>query len=232
MGTTTKWTRLPLRLTTISRLQSIFSSRPRAPIPVYGWVSTLFLCRKELQDCFIGGVVDESEVLEIQPHRLFATAMVALSGIELLATMGPPPCAAKRSDMFVSTATRFSVSSSIALSSEEATILWSFRNALSHTFGLFHLDENGAVVPIYVYSTDNPGPVVTRLESPEGNVAWEICIESLVALFLNIVHAFETHTRTDHAAAEWFLPGFAKHGRIFHKGPHIVRGGGQSLARR
>src|SRR4030095_1218971 len=50
--------------------------------------STLHLVRREVQDCLIGKVVDESQVVTVareEPHRLVATMMVLMAGVDLLA---------------------------------------------------------------------------------------------------------------------------------------------------
>ena len=48
----------------------------------------LYLLRREVQDCFIGKVVPEDQVIaesQKDRHRLFATVMVIMAGIDLLA---------------------------------------------------------------------------------------------------------------------------------------------------
>ena len=48
--------------------------------------SVLYLVRREAQDCLIGKVVPESQVLrQFDQHRLFATVMVVFAGIDLVA---------------------------------------------------------------------------------------------------------------------------------------------------
>ena len=50
--------------------------------------STLHLLRREAQDCLIGKLVPEENVIEEaqhEPHRLFATTMVLMTGVNLLA---------------------------------------------------------------------------------------------------------------------------------------------------
>ena len=57
---------------------------PKQPGPFF---SSLHLARQEMQDCLIGTVVAEDAIL-VYPgkrHRLFATVMVIMSGIDLLA---------------------------------------------------------------------------------------------------------------------------------------------------
>jgi hypothetical protein len=52
--------------------------------------SVLYLARREMQDCFIGMIVAEKEVVAQsvkEKHRLFATVMVIMSATDLLAKM-------------------------------------------------------------------------------------------------------------------------------------------------
>ena len=69
-----------------------------------------------------------------------------------------------------------------------------FRNALSHTFGPYDEDKAGQHTPLWVFSSDNPAPVVATRE--DGSC--EICIESLVRLFLHMVTAFRNHLQEAH----------------------------------
>lgn len=77
-----------------SAVEMFFREPP--PGGVLGWVSPLCLCRQELQDCFVGQVVGKKHIFDHPHHRMFATAMVALSGIELLARMVPAPDTLRR----------------------------------------------------------------------------------------------------------------------------------------
>jgi hypothetical protein len=101
-----------------------------------GWVSPMCLCRQELQDCFVGKIVGEENLLAHPPRRLFATAMVALSGIELMARMIPPSSKdASSRELFVAMMTTYSRLAKWPISGEHAQVLLRLRNALSHTFG-------------------------------------------------------------------------------------------------
>lgn len=57
--------------------------------PVQGQAQgTLYLLRREIQDCLIGKVLAEGQVPEEaskDPHRIFATVMVIAAGVDLLA---------------------------------------------------------------------------------------------------------------------------------------------------
>jgi hypothetical protein len=65
-----------------------FFFTPPAPITEVGTLSSLFMLRREAQDCLIGKVIDEDAVIEEAmrgEHRLFATLMVVAAGVDLLA---------------------------------------------------------------------------------------------------------------------------------------------------
>jgi hypothetical protein len=67
-----------------------FYFKPPAPIKELGTFSSLFMLRREAQDCLIGKVVDEDAVIEEAmrgEHRLFATLMVVMAGVDLLAKL-------------------------------------------------------------------------------------------------------------------------------------------------
>jgi hypothetical protein len=59
-----------------------------APIQTFGTFSSLHLLRREVQDCLIGKVIDEDQVITEAmqgEHRLFATMMVVMAGVDVLA---------------------------------------------------------------------------------------------------------------------------------------------------
>ena len=123
-----------------------------------GWVSPLCLCRQELQDCFVGEIVGEDHLFDKEPRRLFASGMVALSGIELLARMVPPPPSPKTGsgELFLSTVAAYSPLAQMTVSTEHARILLDLRNALSHSFGLYHEVTGGVHRPMNFFSSNNP----------------------------------------------------------------------------
>ena len=187
--------------------------------PVDGWVSTLFLCRRELQDCLIGTVIEERLILTHDHHqRFFATAMVAFAGMELLAGFARPGKSG-RGRMFVEFATTYSRGTPAEVTNNQAEVLWNFRNALSHTFGLFHFGPNGETVPMYLYDQDRSAPVVR-----ERGRGWEICIDAFVELFLMTISRYREHLESDARMHAPFLEAFAKCGRLYVRGPHIAEG--------
>jgi hypothetical protein len=68
---------------------AFFFARPTVPFERHAQrdqQSVLYLVRREAQDCLIGKVVPESQVLrQFDQHRLFATVMVVFAGIDLVA---------------------------------------------------------------------------------------------------------------------------------------------------
>jgi hypothetical protein len=185
-----------------------------------GWVSTLFLCRKELQDCLIGTVVAEAELLTHKHHRLFATAMVALSGFELLGQILPPPPVPpktkQREEMFKRVVMEFGPAPGESISADQAGLLWSYRNALSHTFGLFHMDSFGRVVPIRFYDQNGPAPLVRKvIHGDDEGAEWEVNLDGIVETFLRAAWAVERHVRSTPALHGHFLQQFARYGRLW-----------------
>jgi hypothetical protein len=184
-----------------------------------GWVSPLCLCRQELQDCFVGEIVGEDRILDYPKHRLFASAMVALSGIELMARMIPPPQGSGGSGkLFLAFLASYSRLAGMALSEQQARLLLDLRNSLSHTFGLYSVDDKGAHQQLFVFSTDNPQEFVRQRE--EGG--YEICVELLVRLLVRTVDAFQRHLLQTPHLHPHFMMGFHKYGRLFQRGPHVA----------
>ena len=63
-----------------------FFFAPPLPLQSGATLSTLHLLPREAQDCLIGDVVHEDAVVaDRRRHRLFATTMVLMAGIDLLA---------------------------------------------------------------------------------------------------------------------------------------------------
>jgi hypothetical protein len=94
--------------------------------------SVLYLLRREAQDCLLGTVIDEAAVRHYpgDKHRVFATTMVLLSGLDLLGQFRDPTASVeKRFTEFVS-------SYLYPHEDDAAQALFAVRNALMHTFGL------------------------------------------------------------------------------------------------
>lgn len=181
-----------------------------------GWVSPLCLCRQELQDCFVGAIVGEDHILDHEPRRLFASAMVALSGIELIARMIPPPAKVSSGGLFLAVLAQYAPLAKTNVSEHQARVLLDLRNALSHTFGLYSLDEDGNHQQLFVFSSNQPEELVREKEDG----GYEVCVELLVLLFIRMVQAFRMHLLQTRELQPYFLTAFHKYGRLFQRGPH------------
>jgi hypothetical protein len=94
--------------------------------------SVPYLLRREAQDCLLGTVIDESLVRDHagDKHRVFATTMVLLSGIDLLGRfLDPRANVEQRFKRFVRTYM-------YPDEPDAADALYAVRNAIMHAFGL------------------------------------------------------------------------------------------------
>jgi hypothetical protein len=178
--------------------------------------SVLYLVRRELQDCLIGKVVTERRFLaQERRRRLFASAMVTFSGIDLLARLVSD---ARPRERFVRFLLRFGKNEDRSLTKPEAEILWSFRNALMHSFGLHHV-ENGKHVPLWLFQQTDRAPVVHKCHLSNGGYGWELSLDDLVESFCcsstitrrrsGLTQGFNRHssrpwTRTERSTTEDF----------------------------
>jgi len=201
---------------TAKQAMRLFFRTPRSN-HVEGWTSTLCLCRRELQLCLIGKIVLEKRMLTHEHHRLFASTMVALSGIDLLSRMVPGGQGKGAGAKFVAFVEEYSKETPIALTKEQAEAVWSFRNALSHTFGLYHVTRDGKAQRLWLYDQNDKAPVVRERDG-----GWEICVDSVVELFLLLVRAVESRVALDADVQLYFLDAFHRYGKIYWRGPHIA----------
>lgn len=102
--------------------------------------SVLYLLRREIQDCFIGTVIDEAQVtsqLYEKRRRLFATTVMIFAGIDLLGKfVAGTNCKGKANGDVTSRFTGFA-KDFMGLSADQASAVYKFRNAMLHSFGLF-----------------------------------------------------------------------------------------------
>lgn len=182
--------------------------------------SVLYLVRRELQDCLIGKVVSERRFLaQERRRRLFASAMVTFSGIDLLARLVSD---ARPRERFVRFLLRFGKSEDRSLTPPEADILWAYRNALMHSFGLHHI-ENGKRVPLWLFQQTDRAPVVHKCQLANGGHGWELSLDDLVEMFLLAVQEYEAALRADATLQEAFFSAVDTYGTIHHRGVHIAR---------
>src|SRR5262249_55766975 len=145
--------------------------------------SVLYLLRREVQDCLIGTVIDESLVRDYtgDKHRVFATTMVLLSGIDLLGQfLDPRVNVEQRFIGFVGTYMHPS-------EPDAADALYAGRNALMHTFGL-----HDAVRPLsLVLSQTKANTIQAAAVTTAGNRA----VVNVPQLFDDFIRAIARYRR-------------------------------------
>jgi hypothetical protein len=116
-----------------------------APHQLRGKVSTLYLVRKESQDCFVGKTLARADLALKLPRsryrRLFATSMVLFAGLDLLAKFYEGDDDRRR----IGHRFHAFVRDEMQLTAAEATALWSVRNTIMHSFGLWDTNANQRV---------------------------------------------------------------------------------------
>jgi len=214
----------------IDQAIATFFSEPTSTDP-FGTVSTLLLVRREVQDCYVGRIVEPEDKLLTEPsrHRLFATALVVFAGIDLLAKFLSYGRGMRIADGFVEFLTRFARSEGQRIAEPEARMIWAFRNALVHSFGLHHEDKGGRIIPLFIYEQNASAPVVRRVDlrrrdDPSVRLeAWELSLDDLVEMFLLALREYRDALASDETLRTAFGQAFDKFGALHRRGPHITR---------
>lgn len=156
-----------------AQIDDFFLPPNAEPAPAGERVSTLYLLRREIQDCMIGAVVPEEEV-RLQPtrHRIFASLMVMCSGIDLLGRFAARPAARSARERFVDFLETFA-----GLDREHGEMVLAYRNALMHSFGLYHEGRDGKHVPLVIFQTDVSLELLTQ-----ENGEWALDFDHLYGL--------------------------------------------------
>lgn len=200
---------------------AVFFTDPFTAPPVSGSVSTLYLLRREIQDCLIGTVVEETALLaQPQRHRLFATAMVVFAGIDLLAKFAATNASLGMSERFVGFLTTYGVSDEEGslLTVAEAQAIADYRHALMHSFGLYHETKGGQVVPLLLVDTPRQRPVVTT----DGE-ALSLSVDDLVAMFLTAIGNYRADLDQSVPLQIAFAAAFRRYGTLhMESAPHIA----------
>lgn len=185
------------------------------------WAGALYLLVREIQDCHVRDiVVPTRDLVTREPHGLFATTGLVMTGINLLGKFvvsgpsGAPPrllgetTTALEMRAFV---TRYMVTSGKAWDNLDAETLFRMRNPLAHSFGLRDADPNR---PKLILSLDcSRGTAITRGTLPDGRPYWCLCIRELLIAFLDGVDKFKDEIARNRASWEKpFCDAFAKYG--------------------
>jgi hypothetical protein len=172
--------------------------------------STLHLLRREMQDCLIGTVVPENEFAAYpgERHRLFATLMVIMSGIDLLAKFyagnDKSGCVGDRFKAFAMT---FLFSE--ARSPEQcADVLYHCRNTVMHSFNVREKRKQYKVNIVDKASTEVVWPV------PGQPNRFVISVEGLAQAFIKAIESYESAVRADSQLQLKFTNMFFDYGDI------------------
>jgi hypothetical protein len=174
-------------------------------------VSTLHLVRQEMQDCLIGTVVAEDAILTYpgDRHRLFATVMVIMSGIDLLAKFyagnDEKGGVYARFTAFVAA---FMFAGDPSATDYPDVLYYGCRNPLLHSFTFHQHDYRIAVVS---WLSPSGGPVRRSEYEPDGFI---ISVETLVQAFVKMVCAYEAAVRTKVDVQNNFTKMFPTYGSV------------------
>lgn len=160
-----------------------------------GQWSVLYLLRREVQDCLFVDLnrpkpLPEGQAAQLVPaHRLFAGAMVIFAGIDLLAKFKAGDDARNGArKRFVDFARSY-----LALTADEAGVLYTVRNALMHSFGLYDPKKHRNLA--LVQDCQNPDSEAGPVSAEPGT--WELCVRHLYATFVRGIKAYESALRGD-----------------------------------
>ncbi len=169
--------------------------------------STLYLLRREVQDCLIGRVGPEIQVFRADGrHRLFASAMVMFAGFDLVAKFhAGDDRRGHATDRF----NRF-LRVYAAVDEDQARAVSAYRNALMHSFGLYHEDRRAATQVQLFLSPDRSGGHIVTFESG----AWILNLDDLFMGFRGAVASFRAALTRDRALQAGFNTMFPKYGCV------------------
>lgn len=179
-----------------------------------GEVSVLYLSRREVQETLadIKSIVSESELLKYDRRRLFASSMLMLAGIDLLAKFADGSDSTGPGD--IGCRFRAFVEKYMKLPADQAKVLWRVRNSLPHSFGLYDRDKGKkiALTGGKAGIPTEPSAIVTQLPTE-----YQVSVEYL---YLGYVQAIQGYNSA--------IPGTAKlegnFARLFgHYGVLVMR---------
>jgi hypothetical protein len=183
-----------------------------APLPVLtSWQqSPLYLMRREMQDCLIGTVVEEDAILAYtgKRHRLFATVMVIMSGIDLLAKFhAGSDEKGEVHDRFTAFVAAFMFDGRPSAADYPDVLYYGCRNPVLHSFSFHQEDYRINVIDRWPHSE---GPV----RHGHGDRHFVINVEALVQAFVKTVRGYEAAVRRRGDLQEKFTKMFPTYGSI------------------
>jgi hypothetical protein len=172
--------------------------------------STLHLLRREAQDCLIGKLVSEDAVIEeahAEPRRWFATTMVLMTGIDLLAKCYAGSDKDGTSRRFRTFTERYIVNPRGDVVARAAALYQGLRNPLLHSFTVHSEDY---IMRLVLFQAANE-PVWLRAGNPHDVV---ISIAGVYLAFVRAVRRYESDVRIAPDLQAKFERMFAKYGRL------------------
>lgn len=171
--------------------------------------SPLHLVRREMQDCLINTVVAEDAIIAYpgERHRLFATVMVIMSGIDLLAKFHAGDDANGRvHDRFTAFVSAFMFNGNQSADEYPDVLYYGCRNPLLHSF---NVHQKKYVITVVDKLSGTP---VWRIKGhPNGFV---ISVDGLAHAFVKAVHAYEAAVRAKADLRAKFTAMFPNYGSI------------------
>ncbi len=172
--------------------------------------SPLHLVRREIQDCFIGKLVPEERVVEEalrEPHRLFATTMVIMAAIDLLAKFysgsDSPREAGQR---IIGFCQRFLFEGIPSARQLAEVVYFGCRNPMLHSFTLHNDRYRMTLTTGFAH-----GAIRTVPQQPD---LFVISIEGLYAAFSQGCSRYEQALRGDPDLRRKFAAMFPKYGSL------------------
>jgi len=174
--------------------------------------SVLYLLRREIQDCFIGTVLEEAQVTS-QPHqgrrRLFATAIMIFAGIDLLGKFASGTNSEVKPNGGVTSRFTGFAKDFMGLLPDQSSALYKFRNAMVHSFGLYDDREQKRLsiialpeqIQIGVISQDTDG--------------WLLHLPELFDAFVQGVANYRSKLSSDSDLKEKFEQAFPFYGWLY-----------------
>ncbi len=208
-------------MTTDERIAAFFA--PPVPLQEGPNVSVLHLLRREIQDCLIGEVVPEDEVLSRPArHRLFATAMLLVAGVDLLAKLyeGADNVggAGRRFKAF---AKRF-VFAGLANPELLAEVLWvGCRNPLLHSFSVHNQTYNMVVLVRTEFAP--PDKFEPAVVGAPDNRTFILSVDGLFEAFLRTIATYRKLLETDSDLRRNFDSLFPKYGQLAVETVHLEK---------
>lgn len=172
--------------------------------------STLHLVRREAQDCLIGKVVQEQMVVAEalkEPHRLFATTMGLMAGLDLLAKLYDGSDEQGRVGQRIRAFAERFIFAGMPSAKLFADVLYvGCRNPMLHSFTLHNHRYR-----ITLTSGVSRGVVHTVRDHPD---LFVISIEGLYAAFLEAIEGYAAELRMSDDLKVRFAKMFSKYGSI------------------